>query len=103
MPRRKKARKPHILKHKVELANLIKQKWTKKWYDEHEPTNGYYYWRGDFYSENGIHIYVYLQRYTSRRRRGSVDFVQMRFNGVDGRALYPTEIKDLITQINEAQ
>lgn len=101
MPKRKKARKPHILKHKVELANLIKQKWTKKSYREHP--QGHYWWSGNFYSEDGIHIYIYFQRYVSRRNKGRVDYVNMRYNDVDGRALTPTEIKDLITQINEAQ
>ena len=101
MPRQKRAKKPHILKHKAELANLIKEKWTKKSYNEHIPTKGYYYWMGNFYSEDGVHVYIYFQRYTSRARRGAIDFIHLRYNDGDGRALYPTEIKELLNKIKE--
>lgn len=98
MPRRKKAKKPHILKHKIKLANLIRKKWTKK-NDFWKHPRGCY-WKGSFYSENGIHVYIYFQNYV---RRPGVDYVRITYNGLLGKALTPTEIKDLITQINEAQ
>lgn len=98
---KRKTSKPKILKHKVELANLIKAKWDRKEYAEHPQS--YYWWRGIFYSENGINIYIYFQNYVRRRNRGKVDFVHLRYNDCDGRALYPTEVKELIESINEAQ
>lgn len=99
--RRRKAKKPHILKHKAEVVNLIKQTWSKKSYAEHEPTKGYYWWRGEFYSENGVHVYIYFQRYVSKARRGAIDYIHLRYNGGSGRALTPTEIKELLNKLKD--
>lgn len=95
---RKRAKKPHILKHKVKLSNLILKKWKRK-EDFWKHPRGCY-WKGTFYSENGIHIFIFFQNYV---RRPGVDYVRMHYNDSDGKALTPTEIKDLITQINEDQ
>lgn len=97
--KQRKAKKPKILKHKAELANLIKANWGRKKYAAHP--QGYYWWRGTFYSDNGINIYIYFQHYVSRRNKGRVDYVHLRYNDYSGRALTPTEIKELLNKLKD--
>lgn len=86
----RKAKKPKILKEKIELANLILDKCERLSFSKH-PT-GKYWWKGVFIV-NEYHIYVYFQMYVNLRK--GVHYVHVR-NEKTGRALTVKEIKEIL-------
>lgn len=88
---RRHAKKPKILKEKIELANLILKTWKRITY--HKSKAGYS-WNGVFVNYRNVEIYISFQRYV---RRFGVDYVRINYNkNFKGRALSPREVKTLL-------
>jgi hypothetical protein len=89
-------KKPAILKDKIILATYINANF--KVYNRDRPAHGYY-WRGVFGftdpdSQKEKLIRIYFQRYAQRPER--VDYVDLHWEGKQGKALTPKEIRSLI-------
>ncbi len=84
------AKKPKVLKAKIELSNLIRKKIKPVFFDKSPIHN--YYWRGR-YIINSIEYYIYVQHYTGVLRRMKIDYIDIRIGDV---ALKVKEIHELL-------
>lgn len=91
----KKVQKPKILKTKIELATLIKEKVNPILFNKSPMHN--YYWKGHF-EINGVKYRIFFQLYSTSIKRGTVDYVDIRFLE-NYKALTVTEIKKLLEEV----